>query len=344
MQEDSIGLDIGSNALKLVFLRPRKERTELVAHEIVPNPIGKVLPDTPEERVRLVTAIQSLLRNPRLLTARKVRVGLPESIVFTRIMQSPLLTDSELASAIRWEAEQHIPIPLAEVYLDYTVLKRPEKGLKQGMMEILLVAAKQSIVSKLVDLVESTRLELVAIDTCLLSAVRALIGSQDPPTLVVCSGVTSTDFAVVSDGRVAVTHSISTAGASLTRAIESELSLSAAQAEQYKHAYGLKPKVLDEKVRKVLMGLVRTILLDAKQSITAFESSNRGKRVQRIVLSGGSALLPGLPNVVASELGASEVVLGNPFASLSIRTGLALPASPTIYAVAVGLAKRERSP
>ena len=145
MQEDAIGLDIGSSALKLVSLRPRKGTTELVAHAMVANPIGKMLPDTPEERVRMVTAIQSLLRTLRLFTRRKVRVGLSESVVFTRIMQSPALTDSELSSAIRWEAEQHIPIPLTDVYLDYTVLTRPEKGVKGGQMEILLVAAKQLI-------------------------------------------------------------------------------------------------------------------------------------------------------------------------------------------------------
>lgn len=343
MQEDAIGLDIGSSALKLVFLRSRKGTGELVAHVTVANPIGKMLPDTPEERVRMVTAIQSLFRPLRLFTLRKVRVGLSESVVFTRIMQSPALTDSELSSAIRWEAEQHIPIPLSEVYLDYTVLTRPEKGVKEGQMEILLVAAKQSIVSKLVDLVESTQLELVAIDTCLLSAVRALSAPHDPPTLVFHSGATSTDFAVVSDGRIALTHSISTAGASFTRAIESELSLPTAQAEQYKQAYGLKPKVLDGKVRNALTGLIRTVLSEAKHSTAAFESAHRGKRVQRVILSGGSALLPGLPKEVAKELGVSEVILGNPFSSLSVRTGLTFPQSPTIYSVAVGLGKRERS-
>lgn len=342
MPQETFGLDIGSTSLKMIALTAKRAGIELFTHGITPNPIGKVIPDTPEERVRLVAAMQSLFRNPLLFSMRKVRIALPESMAYTRVIQVPLLTDSELSSAIRWEAEQHIPVPLSEVYLDYTVLSRPEKGVREGMMSVLLVGAKQSVVGKLVDVIETVKLVPEAMDSTLLCVERSLMSASDPPTIVVHSGANSTDFAVIADGTLMLTHTISTAGSALTRAVELELSLSSAQAEQYKRTYGLKPGVLDGKVRAVLIGLFHTMMTEAKNTMSEFESAHRGKKIQRVVLSGGTSMLPGISSDVAKSLGVEEVIIGNPFSGVSPRAGSALPSDPAIYSVAMGLAKRAK--
>lgn len=338
MSEESLGLDIGASTIKVVGLRRVNKGFEVIAHGIAPNPVGISLPESPDDRTRLLTTIQNLLKSLRI-ESKKVRVGLPESLVFTKVIQIPLLTDAELSSAIRWEAEQHIPIPVEDIHLDYTVLSRPNREAREGTMTVLLVAARKSTVNTVVDLIEATTLELEMVDTNVLSAVRALIVPEDLPTLLIHSGATSTDFAVTSDKKISLTHSTPIGGISLTRAVELELALSATQAEQYKRAYGLSENLLEGKVRHALLGTFMSILEDAKKALNSYDSTKTGKKVQRVILSGGSALMPGIATEIASNLGVSEVLLGNPFTGISARKGVALPTEQTVYSVAVGLAR-----
>lgn len=344
MSDGIFGLDIGSSTLKLVLLSKHHETCRLQSCAMETNPIGSAIPNTSEERVRVAASIQSLFRSSGVVNRKgqKVRISIPESLAYTKVIQTPLLTDTELATAIRWEAEQHIPVPLSDVYLDYAVLFRPERGTEETM-DILLVAAKRRVVNSFVDLSEAAGFELVAIDTSLLSASRALVVHGDPPTLLIHTGATSTDFAISVKGKMLMNHSISTAGHAMTHALEFALSLSTAQAEQYKRTYGLKPDLLEGKVRSVLLGLFRTISDEAKNLTMLFEKDHKGVKIQRVVLSGGTALLPDMPKEIANSLGVSEVIVGDPFAGIAIPEKKVIPSDYAAYAVAVGLAKREDS-
>jgi Tfp pilus assembly PilM family ATPase len=110
------------------------------------------------------------------------------------------------------------------------------------------------------------------------------------------------------------------------------------QAEEYKRAYGIDPRLMEGKVRNGLMPVFSAIMSEAKKAINAFESAKRNKKIQQVVLSGGSALMPGISTETASQLGVSEVVLINPFQGLELASGLKIPAEATVYSVAIGLA------
>ena len=157
MSDAVIGIDLGASSLKLVALSPKNNSWEVTGVGIVANPIGRLTATAAEEKNKLAIALKSAAKSLRVDT-RKVRVGLAESQVFTRVIQLPVLSEAELASAIQWEAEQHIPIPLAEAQLDYSVISRPEKGIKEGNMRVLLVAAKKSVVTELASLFAMTDL------------------------------------------------------------------------------------------------------------------------------------------------------------------------------------------
>lgn len=334
----SYGLDFGTSSIKLVGLEKTNKGFSVSAIAIAANPIGRLLPTNSEENVRLAEVVKKLIKDSRA-AVDKVRVGLAESQVYTRVIQVPVLSEAELASAIRWEAEQHIPVPVSEVQLDYTVLSRPEVNVKDGLMDILLVAAKRTTVGQMVDFVKLVGLELTGIETGLLCASRALSGVGDPPTMLMHVGASSSDFAVLNKGKLVLTYSSAVGGAALTKAIEVELELAPAQAEQYKRAYGLKPEVLEGRVRNAILPVFNNILTDAKKTINSFESTQSNRKINRILISGGSALLPNISAEIANRLGVAEVIVGNPFYLMTTKSSAVIPNEVPVYSVAVGLGR-----
>lgn len=338
MSDEIIGLDLGTSSIKAVSLKKAGKSFQLRGINIAVNPIGRLISENNQEQQKLVSQILSVVKSLQP-ESNKVRVGLAESQVFTRVISVPVLSEAELASAIRWEAEQHIPIPLAEVQLDYLVLSRPQKGVKEGNMEVLLVAARQDTVGKLVDLMEQVGLEVIGIEPGLLAAARSLNLAADAAVLLANIGASSTDFAVLSEKHLALTYSIPTGGVALTRAIEVEFGLGILQAEEYKRAYGLDEKMLQGKVRNAIISIFRSIISEAKKAINAFESVKKGKKIDSVVLTGGGSLLPAIAGQVAIELGVSEVNLANPFSNLNVKPGIKFPLESPVYTVAVGLAE-----
>lgn len=337
MAEEIIGLDIGTSSLKAVALKALPKGFAVRNISIATNPIGRVLSDSTSDQDKLVAQIKALIKNlqPK---SNKIRVGLAENQVFTRVISVPVLSEAELSSAIRWEAEQHIPVPISEVQLDYTVLSRPAKGVKEGSMEVLLVAAKKETVSRLADMISLVGMEVVGIEPGLLACSRYFSSGGGTPLLLANIGATTSDFAIISEKRLNLTYSVPMAGVALTRAIESDLGLAVLQAEEYKRAYGIDPELMEGKVRNALMPMFSAIMSEARKAINAFESTKRGKKVQQVVLSGGSALMPGISTETANQLGVSEVILINPFQGLELSSGLKIPAEATVYSVAIGLA------
>lgn len=334
----TISLDIGTASLKIVELESSGGAWTLKHLGIVPNPVGYLMVQNPEQRNLFIESIKKLVSVSKI-SKLNVRVGLPESHVYTRVVKMPALSDAELASAIRWEAEQHIPIPLAEVQLDYSVLSRPEKGIKEGTMEVLLVAAKKDVINYFTDILDSTGLELAGMETAILGLVRALTAPEDPPTLLMNIGASSSDFCVTVGGKIFITYSVPTAGISLTRAIVMTLQLSETQAEEYKRAYGLDQTLLESKVRAAMLPVFKSITGEAKKTINAYESLNPGQKINRVIISGGTALLKEITHEITADIGVNEVISSDPFASLKIDGKITIPAERPVYSIAIGLAK-----
>src|SRR3989339_1348179 len=177
----ALGLDLGTTSFKLVELE--KSRTGfLVTHiGIAPNPLGVVHVDSRDQRLRLAETIKKLVAQSKTKQNR-VRINLAENQAFTRIISLPAMSDSELTSAMNWEAEEHIPVSLADVQIDWSVISRSPKGGGGAKMTVLLIAAKKQAVSQLIGLIAETGLELVGIETTLTAAVRALVKPADPAT------------------------------------------------------------------------------------------------------------------------------------------------------------------
>lgn len=336
-----IGLDIGTFSIKVVSLSKKGAGYRLDSIGIVLNPFGGRPGDDETSQNKVAEAVKKLLSDTKL-GGSKAALALPQSQVYTKVIEMPSLSDSELATAIHWEAEQYIPIPIDQVNIDYEIISRPGKNSADNKMEVLLVAAPKKVVTRLSAFAGKCGVEVVSLETEMIVVSRAMIREESDTvaTLLAHIGASSTDVGIFSKGMLVLTYSIESGGVALTRVLANELGLEFAQAEEYKRSYGLDPSQLEGKVRESLKPLIDRSLVDVRKTLQYYNTNNQEIPVKRVVLSGGSALLPGLVSYMAESLGV-EVVLGNAFAQIEPSDKASIPNDTVSFSTAVGLAMRE---
>ena len=344
MGKISIGLDIGFSSIKLVVLSKDKEKFKLVSLGFIPSPQPGMISDADIDLETVATSIKKLLTATKI-EGREIIAALPESKVFTRVIDDlPYLTDNELSSAIRYAAEEFIPMPLADVNLNWQVLARSQGKTKEAKTIVLVVASPKNTVSKYIKVLEMAGLKPKILETETIAVTRSLVGNNpfSPTTLIVQLGATTTDFAIVFKGLIWLTRSISTGGMALTRSLASHFNFEISQAEQYKRVYGLLADQLEGKVYEALRPIEDIILGESKRVIQAFEAKYPQNPIKRVVLSGGGAKMPGLVIYFADNLGL-EVQEADPWYAVTKDKGLVskLSQDASAYSVAVGLAMRE---
>ena len=335
----SIGLDIGSRTVKLVELEESKTGWRLVSSGIAASS-GKLPGQITDEKENLALAevIRKLGRQTNL-TDKNVSLALPEVSVFTRLVSFPLVDDKEIASAVKWEAEQYVPIPMAEAILQYQIVSR-DNALTRPESQVLLVATPKDLVEKYLRVAHLAGLEVVGVETQLLALVRALAPAQGT-VLLMDFGARTTDIAIAKNGTMTFSRSIPTAGDALTRALVQNLGVRYSQAEEYKKTYGLSTD-LEGKIKKALNPVLAILVEEIKKAVHFYQTEEKGEAPQSLIVSGGSSTMPEVIATLSALLGL-EVMMGDPFLKMEIeeKTKETLRNYLPLYAVAVGLAMRE---
>lgn len=341
MNKRSFGLDIGTTTLKMVSLSPGKDGYILDASIIAPIPERGMASDSPLDEEEMARAIKKALSESGI-NSKFVNVSLPESQVYTKVIEMPVLSDKELSSAIYWEAEQYIPIPLSNITFVWSVLKRPQKANAQEKMEVLMVGAPTALVNKYKKIINMAGLVISSMETQILSAIRALIlGPDFPPTLIIDIGEVSTTLAIVKDGIMVFTYSTPTGGGAISRAIAGSFGLSEQEAEEYKKTYGFADRVFGGKIGQVSSPILMTILAEVKKAISFYQEKYKDQPIKQILLSGGTSKLPGINVFFANNCGI-ETVAATPWKRLASQQipKQILDNGPQ-YVVAAGLAMKD---
>lgn len=334
------GLDIGRTFIKVVQAQVRGNKKVLKAAGIGATPEGGIQTESPVGLKQVSDRIKSVLAQAKIGT-NHCAISLIESQVVSRLIQMPPLTDKELAAAIDWEAEQYIPLPIKDVVLKYHIVaKRAGSSSEGGKMDVLLVAVPKRIVEKYLNIVRDAGLIAEAIETESAALARSLTHVDDPPTVIVSAGGISTELVIVQAGNVLFTRSIATGGINLTRAIIAEFNLPQKQAEEYKQTYGILEDQLSGKVAAVLKPILDVIVLEIAKAVEFARTRVEGSPVERVIITGGGAFLPGLAQYLVERTGL-EVALGDPWLDFA-KEGLVmkLAGQGGIYSVATGLALR----
>lgn len=338
----AFGLDIGTSSIKAVWLGKEKDRYVLVAAGKIASPVGILQSESESDWQIAATAINELLTESKI-TSRQVCSCLPESEVITRVLELPMMSDTEIATSMRYQIEQNIPFQSDEIYSEWKILEKPEKNEKNQSLKILLVAVHKPVEDRHLKILEMAGLEPRAVETELISLCRSLVNPQEPSpiTLVVNLSSETTDLAVVKNNVLVFTRSVGTGGNALSRAVSSALGIESSQAEEYKKVYGLDETKMEGKITKAIRPIVDIIKDEIKRAILAYQNKNPEDGIKRTVLCGGMARLPGLSELLAEEIN-TEVQLGDPWQNLIVTSEQkkSFAEEGPVYTAAVGLAMR----
>ena len=335
-----LGLDIGTQTIKAVEISRDKNVNSLLAAGFIPTPVKSFNTQTTSDERVLASSINRLVHDMKLNSA-DVSASLPSSAVTTRVIEIPIMSDSELASSIQWEAEQYIPVPVSKVKIDYTVISKNEQNAK---MKILLVAAPIDLIEKYIRVITLAGLNPVALETEILAATRSIITSFPAlsHSLVLSFGATTTEIALLYNQTLVFTKSVPIGGNTLTRAIAEELGFEFAQAEEYKKTYGLDEDKLEGKIAKSIAPYFTSLVSEIEKNVSYFKEQFPKDEIKSITICGGSAKLPGFVLSLTKNLGLDSQI-SNPFINLSVDPKIlpVLSADSPIYTQAVGLALKD---
>jgi type IV pilus assembly protein PilM len=334
------GLDIGSKTIKIVELTKDGAVFALTATGIVGYSGSSVSKIEDEKEMASLGQLVKKLHAEAGVSSHDVVISVPEPQVFTRTIRFPALTDAEIASAVKWESEQYIPIPVQEAIVQHTIIARNDKATPPEVL-VLLVAAPRVVIEKYTKIASLAGLNPVAVESEMIALSRVL-GPPDKTVLLVDFGGTSTNIAVIKNTLLSFSRSIPIAGEAFTRAVSQGLGVTNAQAEEYKKTYGLATSQLEGKVKSALDPVLKLVVDEIKKAISFYQSEEKGEAPNAVIISGGTS---GMPQIVTSlsELLGMEVLVGNPFSKVKTDAETAKKLAPyaPLYAVSVGLAMRE---
>lgn len=331
------GLDIGSTAIRLVQLKRGSEHPALVAYGAVPVPANLTASDSKMDQDKIVELVKQLVRENRV-SVKNVVVGLPSNKVYATVITTPRLDNAQLAKAIRYQAEQYVPMALDQVKLDWAVIDQSKDG-KQ--LEVLLVAAPNSVIDKYVSILEGSGLEPLALEANATAVARALIPTNGLAVIMVDFGSLESDISIIWNNAPRLIRSVSVGGMTLVRSVAQNLGLDEVQATQFTYKFGLTQSKLEGQVFKSIKPTLDNLVSEIEKSVKYFVGRYPDIKLEKLVVTGGAASLPELGPFLANSTG-MPVEFGNAWTNVSYPAGLQdkLMSLSTEYAAAVGLAAR----
>jgi type IV pilus assembly protein PilM len=342
-----VGLDIGSSAVKAVELKPSGRGYRVTAFGSEPLPPDAIVDGAIMDGAAVADAIRRLL-DGRGFKTREVATSLSGSAVIVKKITLPQMTAAELADSIYWEAEQYIPFDIQDVNLDYEILgpggTAAGAGAK-GTMDVLLVAAKKDKIGDYTGVIAQAGRVPVVVDVdgfALQNAYEANYGPT-PGTIVVLlnAGASAINVNVLDGAQSVFSRDISMGGNTYTEALQKELHLPFEAAEQLKRGIGLDGVGADE-ARPVLRAVTENVVLEIQKTFDFFKGTSASDRIDRIVLTGGSAQVEGFRAALDDRFGTPVEPL-DPFKRITFDVRKLAPEgvdATHTAAVAVGLALR----
>ncbi|MFV2003681.1 MAG: pilus assembly protein PilM [Gammaproteobacteria bacterium] len=339
-----IGLDISSTSVKLLELAQDGDKYRVQSLAVEPLPENAVV----DKNIQDVEAVGQTIQKAVKRSGTKVKnaaVAVSGSAVITKIISMPAgLTDSELEAQIELEADQYIPYPLEEINLDFEVIGESENN--PDTVDILLAASRSEnielrsaalslggLTPKIVD-VEAYTIENSS------KLITHQIGQETEGSIIalIDIGATMTSLNVVENNHLIYTREQSFGGKQLTEEIMRRYGLAYDEAGRLKKDGGLP----DNYIQEVLEPFKETIAQQVSRFLQFFYTSGHHNSVDLIALAGGCASIPGIDELVESQLD-TPTVIANPFAEMSLASKVnpqALSNDAPSLMIACGLAMR----
>lgn len=322
----SIGIDIGSSHIKLAQLMQTSGGPEIYRYAAIPTPKEYLQGGKDGDLSILSKALKDIITKEGFRKDR-VQLSLNSQFVTLRRLTLPLLTPLETATAIRWEAEKHLPLPPGATVYDYAFL---ERRLVEGkeVQDFILAAAPKAAAQKCTEAVLKAGLYPQGIEIALF-ALRRSVNYCSPerpqPCLVVNMGAECCDLLILQRGQYRFYRTLNLGANHLTLG---DITTARSQPD-----LNTQSKTAIQFARQITQSL----------EFYAYETQYPEKHCTEILLTGGGAMIPGLDSFLQNEL-RIRTRLYNPLAATCFKTfnrdGEAKTDTGPLYPISIGLALR----
>ena len=347
MSKEIIGLKIGAAHLAAARVALNGS-AELL--QVASEPLGSGIVQGGEVRdgAALADALKNFFHNHKL-PKKGVRVGVASNRIGVRTIDVAGIVDPrQIANAVRFRAQEVLPIPIEEAVLDYQVLSESVDAEGQPAKRVLLVVAYRDLIESLASACRDAGLKLMGIDLEAFALLRALTAPRTPDedrsALVAVSIGAERSTLAVSEGLTCeYTRVLDWGGAVLTGGIARALGIEAAAAEQIKRGLsldsdaapaGLSADQAAQARDAVQLGL-QSFARELVSSLQFYQSQSDSLGIREVVLAGGAAKLGGLAEALERFIGVS-VRVGDPLAAVSTRRARDVASDPS-FTVPIGL-------
>lgn len=341
--KSTVGLDIGANSIKLVKLDHGKTGYAVSAIGIRELPPESIVADEIRDREAVIFNIQSLIdqTDPRI---KDVVVSISGHGVITDKFTIDKKSGPEAEQAILFETEQRAPFDVDDVTLDYHIIKEDEEINK---MDVLLVAARKEYLQMYLELIEDCGLRPVVVDDDAFAIYNAYETNYEIDasrvTALVNIGHDVTNITYLVDGLFNATRDVSAGTREIANAVQREFRLNPELTA--KTIKGEMSESIDQDMLKAtIISATEELISGVELAFSYFKSQAKVGTIDWIVLSGGGALVPYLPEFLQSKLNV-PLEIANPLRNIDYDPELFQYLQPEkiapLLSVAVGLAMRK---
>src|SRR5450830_770423 len=356
-QKALVGFKIGASGISAARVVRNGGKLELL--DLVRDPLqrGVVVAGEVRDAPALAAALAHMFDVHRL-PKKAVRLGISNNRIGVRIIEvSGVMDAKQLENAIRFRAQEVLPIALEDAVLDYQQLSESVNADGELVRRVLLVVAYRDLIDRYLVAFKEAGVRLIGIDLEAFGLLRALIPNgggerSDAAHVVVSIGHERSTFAV-SDGHICeFTRVLEWGGSTLDVAIARQLNLAPSEAEPVKHSLTLDgserpllPGVTQEQVSTaadIVRRQLQTFARELISSLQYYQNQPDSLSIGDIVITGGTSLLPGLAGEL-QRLIVVSVRVGDPFERVTPSKGVVIDESQRALADAIGLAIEDLS-
>ncbi|MBI3251407.1 MAG: type IV pilus assembly protein PilM [Candidatus Andersenbacteria bacterium] len=342
-----VGIDISDKSIKIAEIAG-KRHPQLKAVCWSPLPPNIMRRGVIQDVNLTVAALKEAMTkcSPVQVEGNVVVASIPETQTFVRVLELPAMPDHEIDEAVQWAVRQHIPFDLDRVYLDWQPVYDLNVDTKHR--HVLVGAVQKDVVDPLLAVLDGSGLKVAALELEAQAVVRSILpkDSRDiEGVLIVDLGATSTNIIFFDQGVVRFTTSVQLGGDDLTRQVAHTLNIQPSIAAEQKALVGASNQNQSDTavaIREVTLALISRVEKVVREIASQFGES---RPIRAIMLSGGSANLPGIVNVFAEIFPGIPVEMGNPFINLlgggDVKAMPLSAADASHFVTAFGLALRQ---
>ena len=295
------GFDIGHGSLKVMQIQPGSKHSRVVGYGSAKFAADAIKDGIIIDHEPIAKATHDLFKNRLIgdITTRRSVVAIPSYRTFSRLINLPPMTGKELKEAVDMEAEQYLPMPLEDVYLDYNVVGRDEEKL-----DLFVIAVPKKIVDSHIELMRILGLEAVGVATTIDAAGKLFLQDKqsDVPAILVDFGSLSADITIF-DKNMLFSGTVSGGGENFTARIRDSLGVTDAEAHIIKTKYGLGASKKQKEIIAAIDPLLAQLAQEIRRMIRYYEDRFGSERkITQVITLGGGANMPGLSDYLTSSL------------------------------------------